>query len=133
MTDGKSLLVIIYKFNLMYEEVDDTLQVISIEAEWQMVSHYQLLYISLTLVYEEVGDTLQVISIEAEWQMVSHYQLLYISLTLVCEEVLHACIGCQGILSLKRLRIPKRSKSKKDRQYNVQKNKHNRTNDDLGN
>ena len=73
----------------MYEEVDDTLQVISIEAEWQMVSLYQLLYISLTLVYEvsptssytkyeEVDDTLQVISIEAEWQMVSHYQLLYI-------------------------------------------------------
>jgi hypothetical protein len=31
-----------------------------------MVSHYQLLYISLTLVYEEVGDTLQVISMEAE-------------------------------------------------------------------
>ena len=63
MTDGKSLLVIIYKFNLVYEEVDDTLQVISIEAEWQMVSIYQLLYISLTLVYEEVDDTLQVISI----------------------------------------------------------------------
>ena len=50
----------------MYEEVDDTLQVISIEADWQMVSLYQLLYISLTLVYEEVDDTLQVISIEAE-------------------------------------------------------------------
>ena len=62
----------------MYEEVDDTLQVIRIEAEWQMVSHYQLLYISLTLVYEEIDDTLQVISIETEWQMVSHYQLLYI-------------------------------------------------------
>jgi hypothetical protein len=46
----------------VYEEIDDTLQVISIEAEWQMVSHYQLLYISLTLVYEEVGDTLQVTS-----------------------------------------------------------------------
>ena len=60
------------------EEIDDTLQVISIEAEWQMVSRYQLLYISLTLVYEEIDDTLQVISIEAEWQMVSHYQLVYI-------------------------------------------------------
>jgi hypothetical protein len=43
----------------------DTLQVISIEAEWQMVSRYQLLYISLTLVHEEVDDTLQVICIEA--------------------------------------------------------------------
>ena len=63
------------------------LQVIRIEAEWQMVGLYQLLYISLTLVYEEVGDTLQVISIEREWQMVSHYQLLYISLTLVYEKV----------------------------------------------
>ena len=67
MTDGKSLSVIIYiNLMLVYEEVDDTLQVISIEAEWQMVSHYQLLYISLTLVYEEVDDTLQVISIDAE-------------------------------------------------------------------
>ena len=55
-----------------------TLYVISIEAEWQMVSLFQLLYTSLTLVKEEVDDTLQVISIEAEWQMVSHYQLLYI-------------------------------------------------------
>jgi hypothetical protein len=64
----------------VYEEVDDTLQVISIEAEWQVVSLYQLLYISLTLVYEEIDDTLQVISIEAEWQMVSHYQLLYVKL-----------------------------------------------------
>ena len=44
----------------MYEEVDDTVQVISIEAEWQMVSHYQLLYIGLW--------HLQVISIEAEWR-----------------------------------------------------------------
>jgi hypothetical protein len=64
----------------VYEEIDDTLQVISIETEWQMVALYQLLYISLTLVYEEIDDTLQVISIETEWQMVSHYQLLYISL-----------------------------------------------------
>ena len=79
MTDGKSLPVIIYiSLTLVYGEIDDTLQVISIEAEWQMVSHYQLLYIGLTLVYEEVGDTLQVISIEAEWQMVALYQLLYI-------------------------------------------------------
>ena len=78
MTDGKSLSVIIYKIKLVCEEVDDTLPVISIEAEWQIVSLYQLLYIRLTLVYEAVGDTLQVISIEAEWQMVSHYQLLYI-------------------------------------------------------
>ena len=45
MTDGKSFSVIIYKIKLVCEEVDDTLQVISIEAEWQMVSHYQLLYI----------------------------------------------------------------------------------------
>ena len=46
MTDGKSLPVIIYiSLTLVYEEIDDTLQVISIEAEWQMVSHYQLLYI----------------------------------------------------------------------------------------
>jgi hypothetical protein len=36
----------------VYEEVDDTVQVIDIEAEWQMVGHYQLLYISLTLVYQ---------------------------------------------------------------------------------
>ena len=50
----------------MYEEIGDTLQVISIEAECQMASLYQLLYISLTLVYEEVDDTVQVISIEAE-------------------------------------------------------------------
>ena len=74
MTDGKSLSVIIYiSLTLVYEEIDDTLQVISIEAEWQMVSLYQLLYIILTLVYEEVDDTLQVICIETEWQMVSHY------------------------------------------------------------
>ena len=78
MTDGKSLSVITYKFNVSVKAVGDTLQVISIEAEWQMVSLYQLLYIRLTLVYEEVGDTLQVISIETEWQMVSLYQLLYI-------------------------------------------------------
>ena len=59
MTDGRSLSVIIYiSLTLVYEEVDDTLQVISIETEWQMVCHYQLLYISLTLVYEEVGDSL---------------------------------------------------------------------------
>ena len=38
MTDGKSLSVIIYiSLTLVYEEIDDTLQVISIEA-WQMVS-----------------------------------------------------------------------------------------------
>ena len=49
----------------MYEEIGDILQVISIEAEWQIVSLYQLLYIRLTLVYEEVDDTLQVISIES--------------------------------------------------------------------
>jgi hypothetical protein len=49
----------------VYEEIDDTLQVISIEAEWQMVSLFQLLYTSLTLVYEEVDDTLQVISLYA--------------------------------------------------------------------
>jgi hypothetical protein len=68
MTDGKSLSVIIYiSLKLVYEEIDDTVQVISVEAEWQMASLYQLLYIRLTLVYEEVGDTLQVISIEAEW------------------------------------------------------------------
>jgi hypothetical protein len=42
----------------VYEEVGDTLQVISIEAEWQMVSLYQLLYIRLTLVYEEIDETL---------------------------------------------------------------------------
>ena len=52
-----------------------------------MVSHYQLLYISLTLVYEEIDDTLQVISIEAEWQKASLYLLLYIRLTLVYEEI----------------------------------------------
>jgi hypothetical protein len=45
------------RLTLVYEEIDDTLQIISIEAEWQMVGHYQLLYISLTLVYEEVDDT----------------------------------------------------------------------------
>jgi hypothetical protein len=78
MTDGKSLSIIIYKLNVSVWGDWWTLQVISIEAEWQMVGHYQLLYISVTLVYEEVDDTLQVISIEAEWQMVSHYQLLYI-------------------------------------------------------
>jgi hypothetical protein len=34
MTDGKSLSVIIYiSLTLVYEEIDDTLQVISIEAE----------------------------------------------------------------------------------------------------
>ena len=44
--------------NFVFEGIGDTLQVISIEAEWQMVCHYQLLYISLTLVYEEVGDSL---------------------------------------------------------------------------
>jgi hypothetical protein len=32
----------------VYEEVDDTLQVISIEAEWQMVSHYQSASILIT-------------------------------------------------------------------------------------
>jgi hypothetical protein len=62
-----SLYQLLYiNLTLVYEDVVDTLQVISIEAEWQMVGHYQLLYISLTLVYEEVDDTLQVISIEAE-------------------------------------------------------------------
>ena len=46
MTDGKSLSDIIYiSLTLVNEEVGDTLQVISVEAEWQMVSHYQLLYI----------------------------------------------------------------------------------------
>ena len=58
MTGGKSLSVIIYKIKLVCEEVDDTLQVISIEAEWQMVSLYQLLYI--TLVCEEVLHSLDV-------------------------------------------------------------------------
>ena len=43
-TTSKNILSYI-SVTLVYEEVDDTLQVISIEAEWQMVSHYQLLYI----------------------------------------------------------------------------------------
>jgi hypothetical protein len=51
-------------------EVDDTVQVIDIEAEWQMVGHYQLLYISLTLVYEEIDDTLQIISIETNVKLI---------------------------------------------------------------
>ena len=73
MTDGKSLSIIIYiSLTLVYEEIDETLQVISIETKWQMVSLFQLLYFSLTLVYEEVGDTLQVISIEAEWLTICH-------------------------------------------------------------
>ena len=46
MTDSKSLSVIIYiSLTLVYEEVGDTLQVISVETEWQMVNLYQLLYI----------------------------------------------------------------------------------------
>jgi hypothetical protein len=78
MTDGKSLSVIIYKFN------------VSVWGGWwhstsclyrgRMTDGKSLsviIYISLTLVYEEVDDTLPVISIETEWQMVSHYQLLY--------------------------------------------------------
>jgi hypothetical protein len=51
----------------VYEEIDETLQVISIETKWQMVSLFQLLYLSLTLVYEEVDDTLQV-----KWLTICH-------------------------------------------------------------